>query len=323
VFSKVFWGCETVDYWFHRAGFVGTRLVTAFVLLLAASGAARAATLNVGITNLSDGDSRDTSTGVNPNGVHDFRTNTSVIGSTATSFDTRYTAGMYGEAQSGIVAALDLSKNLGFRLTIDVMADQPSEAWEITLNASANGGLAEKADSNPACCDTGTPREGWLFVSDLIFSSSGAAETFSDISNPGTGVNWHPLGDANDGGAAADDFSSGLNSAVYAGTGNAQLILDFAWAVSLHSDSSTLQDGNEVGYMFGEDDNDLNGIMTGSFGPGYNSNEDGIWDRTQSGDGYFVSGEIAPLLVPEPGTVFLLGLGLLGLSIHRRRTSRD
>ncbi len=287
-------------------------------LALLAPQAAQAATINVSIANLSDGNSRDTNTGVLPNGVHDFRTDAALTGSTATTFDTRYTAGLYGEAQNGVVTDLDLSKNLGFRVTINVTTALALEEWELSLDAIANGGLADKADSSAGCCDSGNPRDGWVNATDLSVLSSGATATYNDISNPGTGGNWNPLGSANNGGSAAASFGSGADSAVFIGTGNATITLDFTWSVSLNSDSSTLRDGNEMGYMFGQDDGDLSGSVTGSFNPGYNTNAGGIWNRDQSADGYFVSGTIITTVVPEPSTALLLGMGLMGLATRRR-----
>ena len=57
-------------------------------------------------------------------------------------------------------------------------------------------------------------------------------------------------------------------------------------------------------------------FLTSDLGPGY------VWAETQSSGGFGAAGDVPGVKLPEPGTLGLLGFGLLGLGFAARRQKR-
>jgi hypothetical protein len=95
-------------------------------------------------------------------------------------------------------------------------------------------------------------------------------------------------------------------------TGPQTITLKFTWTMTASSPQSLIG-GDEQAVRLG---------FAGPLGGASADEYPGVGNRNINNDGHFVTVQVTPTLIPEPGTWLLMGLGLLGLPILRRRVRK-
>lgn len=119
------------------------------------------------------------------------------------------------------------------------------------------------------------------------------------------------------------DLNSTINSAVYQSPQDDNTTFDYSFDLSEGDYSLTIKDGygdgitTPSGYSLLVD----NVLIADGWNSDYNLFENGSWtyDDNLGGSGYINQINFSIAAVPEPSIIFLMGAGLLGLTMVRRR----
>lgn len=204
-----------------------------------------------------------------------------------------------GIALSGGTA--NFTWNTDYTIVFTVTPDDAFTTYDVVVNTSILGELTLLDDvagtQSTATVSNVTGRLGGVVTSGL--GISGIAQSFST----GTGTNL-----------AEERNISGSNS-INLGTfaGPQSFTLRFTFSTSASAPQSALG-ADEAAARFG-----ASGALSGATADDYPGPGD-VVDRIQANDGHFVNINATVLtVIPEPGTMLLLGSGLAGLAIQGRR----
>jgi hypothetical protein len=191
--------------------------------------------------------------------------------------------------------------NTDYTITFSVTPDSPLAIYEIVVDTRILGELTLFDDTNAAASTARVSNvTGYL---DAVVTAglgiSGIAQTFST----GTGLN-----DAQERNISG---SNSLNLGNFVGPQSFTLRFQFQTEATA---PQNIGGADEAAARFG-----ANGPLSGASADDYPGPGD-VVDRIQGNDGHFVTIKANVLaIVPEPGTILLLGSGLAGLAFHGRR----
>lgn len=189
--------------------------------------------------------------------------------------------------------------NSDYTLTFTITGALPVTQWEIVLGTRITGSLTA--------------------VDDNAGLGNGGNATLTAVTGRLNGVVDAQLGLASAGSSGSTSSTSGVqtsinvtNSKTVTGTGNGSFTLRFTWT-STATSPQALNGGDEHAVRLGAD-----GPLGGATADDY----PGVGNRNQANDGHFVNATLNVLVVPEPATIALLGVGAVGVVIAARRRSR-
>lgn len=201
----------------------------------------------------------------------------------------RYASNLWADASFTGVNAVT---NNSYNLSLSVSAD-PGTFYDITIESLFQGVLVRDDDSFFGQSEAS--------VSAVTVSINGSVSVPHSTSAQLLALGYYD---------AAQTFSESGSSSLTGLTGITNLDFVVSWTSS--ADNS---EDDEVAVLLGLDEagGPVSGVTAGEYG-------NLTSPRNLDGDGHFLLVGATVTAIPEPGTLVLLGMGLLGLAAHRRRS---
>ena len=223
------------------------------------------------------------------------------VGSTSTSFSINALAAVDGGGDTTVQARLN------FDLQLDIIVDSPVSTWTVDLGQSALGLFGLRGDGTASA--VGTQSDGSASISVISTTVDGIAANFAPSPSSLTG---NPSNNS----STSQQFSgSRFDGAILSGTGSQTVAVNIDFDLTAFSNDgcsgficSSISGGEEAAALFGAEsaiDQAVDDYST--------------WGRSLGPDGYDSDYTLNVTFVPEPGTALLVGLGLAGLAVSRRR----
>ena len=224
-----------------------------------------------------------------------------VTASTATSFTTRYQAGVYTDAGGNGATTNTTTLNASYTITFNV-ANATNEAWQLTINTSRVGARTGVDDGQGSSAFSLGAVTGFLGGAGTLSSGSlGLAAIPSSQQSTAVDIAFNQSG-----------------SAVVTGSGNGAVSLRFTFnaiAQTIVAGNGNNAQGDEAAVRMG---------IPSTISQFTAGNYPGQGNRTAANDGHFVVLGLFDLgPIPEPDTGLLLGAGLVALGIRRRSARRS
>jgi hypothetical protein len=216
-----------------------------------------------------------------------------LLGSTASTFDTRYAGSVGVDALFSASPSVILLLDVDYTLTIDILA-APAETWDLVVDQRRAGTISVVNDG------TGGAAAGVLAATG---AATGATLSAGSLGMPSVGV-FSAAGDY-----AFDQTASGT----LAGTGPATVTLTFQFRLgALTVPTGVFGSGDEGAVRMGLDSRLPPALFAAGVYP----------DPSQAAnDGHFVSASLISAAAPEASPLLLALMGLAGLGLHGRGRS--
>lgn len=225
------------------------------------------------------------------------------VGSTSAMFDIDAKVAVDGGGDTWIRA------NISYDLTLTVDVDFEVSEWTVDLNQSVLGLYALRGDGTASA--VGSQRDGSAdvasgfntLVDGASFSFAPTPSSFSD--NPSNNS------------SSSQQFSGGrIDAGVLSGTGDGVYNVTISFALDAFSNDgcsgficSSVSGGEEAALLFGYDPSVIDQAV----------DEYGTWGRSSAGDGYTSTWTLNVTTIPEPSVALLVGMGLAGIGLIRKR----
>jgi hypothetical protein len=233
-----------------------------------------------------------------------------VLSSSALGFSTRYSANVASDV-GAFASTVNQPFTGNYTITFTVTEDA-GLPWQLDVTTRATGSLTY-IDDAAGLAGNGTLAD--LQMSNLTGTKGGAGTLNAGSLNLSTFAQL--AGGSSTSGVQTSINQTGAATINGVGTGAGQVVtFTFNFTAAANSTCSGLcvSGGDEKAFRFGAPGfADSGAFLANTTADNY----PGVGNRTQSNDGHFIN----VALVPEPGTLALIGLGLCGLVVGGRRRS--